>query len=41
MPETALNLGGGLFLLAAWGRIIGVTMFCFKRVLGAQNLKQQ
>jgi hypothetical protein len=41
MTATALSFSGGLFLPAAWGFIIVVTMFCFKRVLGTQNQKQR
>lgn len=28
-----MNTGGWIFLLASWGLILAVTVFCFRRVL--------
>jgi hypothetical protein len=39
MVEAGLNFGGWVFLVAAWGSIIWVTIFCFKRVLSTHNQK--
>ncbi len=39
MNELGLNLGGWIFGASAWIGIIWVTIFCFKRVLGAQGKK--
>jgi len=36
-PQLGLNAGGWIFLIAAWGFILAVTFFCFKRVLGTHN----
>ena len=36
---TGLNLGGWIFIATAWGLILTVTVFCFKRVLGSQGRK--
>jgi hypothetical protein len=38
--QLGLNAGGVIFLLTAWGVILTVTVFCFKRVLGTQNQKK-
>ncbi len=32
-----LNLGGWIFLLASWGFIIGLTIWCFVRILGSSK----
>ncbi len=39
MNELGLNLGGWIFISAAWIGIIYITIFCFKRVLGTQEKK--
>lgn len=38
--QSGLNLGGWVFILIAWGSIIGLTIFCFKRVLVTHNDKK-
>jgi len=38
--QFGLNLGGWIFILIAWGSIIGLTIFCFKRVLVTHNDKK-
>ncbi len=35
--QLGLNAGGLVFLIAAWGFILAVTLFCFKRVLSTHN----
>lgn len=35
--QLGLNAGGWSFLIAAWGFILAVTLFCFKRVLSTHN----
>ena len=37
--QLGLNAGGWIFIAVAWGFIWTVTIFCFKRVLGAQGKK--
>lgn len=37
---TGLNLGGWIFLPASWGLIIGVTIWCFVKLL-ADNKSAQ
>lgn len=32
-----LNLGGWIFLLASWAFIIGLTIWCFARILGTKK----
>lgn len=39
--QLGLNLGGWIFIIVAWGSILGVTIFCFKRVLGTHNQKDE
>lgn len=41
MEQAGLNLGGWIFLVTAWASIIGVTIFCFKRVLITHNRKKE
>ncbi len=38
--QLGLNVAGTIFLVAAWGFILATTIFCFKRVLGAQSEKK-
>jgi hypothetical protein len=38
--QLGLNAGGLIFLITAWGLILAVTIFCFKRVLGTHNQKK-
>jgi hypothetical protein len=41
MEQLGLNLGGWIFLIAAWGSILAITIFCFWRVLeSGQNKKE-
>lgn len=37
VPATGLTAGGWLFLVLAWGVIIGVTVYCFSRLFQAQD----
>ncbi len=37
---TGLNLGGWIFLLASWGVIIGVTIWCFVKLLAGSKSNQ-
>lgn len=34
---NGLDIGGWAFLIAAWGSILTITIFCFKRVLSTHN----
>ncbi len=36
---TGFTMAGLLFLIVAWGSIIAVTIFCFKRVLMTRDKK--
>jgi hypothetical protein len=38
--QLGLNIGGLIFLIGAWGSILAVTIFCFKRVLGTHGQKK-
>lgn len=38
--QLGLNTGGWIFIITAWGFISALTIFCFKRVLGAQGKKK-
>lgn len=38
--QLGLNAGGWIFITTAWAFIWVVTIFCFKRVLGAQGKKK-
>jgi len=38
--ETGLTLPGWLFLIFAWGSIIGMTIFCFWRILMSQRERE-
>ncbi|MDZ7359469.1 MAG: hypothetical protein ONB46_01905 [candidate division KSB1 bacterium] len=38
--QLGMSLGGWIFLVAAWGSILTVTIFCFKRVLSTHNQKK-
>ena len=37
LPATGLTAGGWLFLVIAWGVIIGVTVYCFRRLFQTQD----
>jgi type IV secretory pathway TrbD component len=37
---TGLNVGGWIFLLASWGLIIGVTIWCFAKLLASNKSNQ-
>ena len=37
VPATGLNTGGWLFLVLAWGVIVGVTVYCFYRLFQTQD----
>lgn len=37
IPATGLTAGGWLFLVLAWGVIIGVAVFCFRRLFQTQD----
>ena len=39
-PSTGLTAGGWLFFLLAWGLIVGLTLFCFRKLLKTQNRKK-
>lgn len=34
---SGLNLGGWIFLLASWAFIIGLTIWCFVKILGTKK----
>lgn len=38
--QLGLNASGWIFIVTAWTFIWAVTIFCFKRVLGAQDKKK-
>jgi hypothetical protein len=37
---TGLNAGGWIFLLASWGLIIGLTIWCFVKLLAGNKSNQ-
>ena len=37
VPSTGLTAGGWLFLVLAWGVIVGVTVYCFYRLFQTQD----
>jgi len=39
MNASGLNLSGWVFIAAAWGMILTISIFCFKRVLGTHDKK--
>ena len=38
--EAGLSAGGIVFMLLAWGGIIGVTLYCFYKLLKTQDRKR-
>lgn len=36
--ESAMNLGGWIFLILSWGFILGLLIFCFAKVFSKKEM---
>jgi hypothetical protein len=40
MESVDLTMAGWIFMISAWGILIGLVIFCMKKVLRAKNLPE-